>query len=438
MAAQPLPAATTISTLVGRLLKANETVQAKLKHAESKLDDLNHKIEYHAAEARTDVLTGLANRRAFQEEVTRRIVEYREMHKPFAMLILDIDRFKRINDVYGHPVGDEVLRVVGATLMANARSQDFVARYGGEEFTVLMPETSLDEARLQAELIRKAVENARFRVENESLVVTVSAGVAEVTPPGDVASLIQRTDEALYAAKQAGRNCVFLHDGTRLRASRTDQPQVQPAKAPMPKAAETPPAQPATATRVTTVAKAAKAQDDPNSETHSVRPDSIDLDLLGNLNNKTMFCQHVHRRIAEFNRGGATFSTILMGVDNYNQLIAEHGLATAELALGVVAQAIRDAVRGMDLVAKYDDRTFGLILPEAQLKNAICIGERLRKEVHRTGVMIDEQPIHFTISLGVVEVADGDEMATHLERAAAQLRLASSRGGNRTGFATSA
>jgi diguanylate cyclase (GGDEF)-like protein len=301
-----------------------------------------------------------------------------------------------------------------------------------------MPKTSLDEARLQAELIRKAVENARFRLEHETLVVTVSAGVAEITPPGDVASLIQRTDEAMYAAKQAGRNCVFLHDGTRLRPSRTDQAVEPPVPLPTPKLAEPPVAQTPAPARVPNVTRTAKPETEQDSDSFSVDPDSIDLDLLGNLNNKTMFCQHVHRRIAEFNRGGATFSTILLGVDNYNQLIADHGLATAELALGVVAQAIRDAVRVMDLVAKYDDRTFGLILPEAQLRNAICVGERLRKEVHRTGVMIDDEPVRFTISLGIVEVADGDEMATHLERAAAQLRLATSRGGNRTGFAASA
>ncbi len=196
--------------------------------------------------------------------------------------------------------------------------------------------------------------------------------------------------------------------------------------------------QPTRQSRVPRVTRAAKPDAETDRDTLPVEPDAIDLELLGNLNNKTMFCQHVHRRIAEFHRGGATFSTILLGVDNFNQLVADHGLASAELALGVVAQSIRDAVRVMDLVAKYDDRTFGLILPDAELKSAICIGERLRKEVQRFGVMVDDLPIHFTISLGVVEVADGDEMATHLERAAAQLRLAASRGGNRTGFATSA
>ena len=103
-------------------------------------------------------------------------------------------------------------------------------------------------------------------------------------------------------------------------------------------------------------------------------PENVDLDLLNNLNNKTMFCQQVHRRISEFNRGGSPFSTVLLSVDNYTHLTHEHGVPTAELALGVVAQAIRDRVRSMDMVAKYNETTFALILPGALLRHAVCIG----------------------------------------------------------------
>ena len=143
----------------------------------------------------------------------------------------------------------------------------------------------------------------------------------------------------------------------------------------------------------------------------------IDLEVLGNLNNKTMFCQNVHRRISEWNRGGSPFSTILLSIDNYSQLARDYGPQAADLALGVVAQTIRNSVRGMDLVARYDDKTFGLLLPDAVLRNAICIGERLRKDVRRTGIMIEGKTVHFTISLGIVEVSDGDVMASLLERA---------------------
>jgi PleD family two-component response regulator len=89
------------------------------------------------------------------------------------------------------------------------------------------------------------------------------------------------------------------------------------------------------------------------------------------------------------------------------------------------------------MVAKYSETTFALILPGALLRNAVCIGERLRKEIRRTGIMMNGQPMCFTVSLGIVEVADGDEMATHVERACAQLAQASKAGGNRTGFVAS-
>ena len=145
--------------------------------------------------------------------------------------------------------------------------------------------------------------------------------------------------------------------------------------------------------------------------------EGIDLEVLGNLNNKTMFCQNVHRRIAEWKRGGSPFSTILLSIDNHRQLVHDHGVLAADLALGVVAETIRNGLRGMDHVARYDEKTFGLVVPGALLRNALCIGERLRRDVRRTGIMIEGKTVHFTISLGIVEVADGDQMASLLERA---------------------
>ena len=93
-------------------------------------------------------------------------------------------------------------------------------------------------------------------------------------------------------------------------------------------------------------------------------------------------------------------------------------------------------LREMDLVARYNDTTFGLVLPKATLRDAVCIGERMRKTIGKTAVLVEGQEVRFTVSLGIVEVADGDEMATLVERARAELGLASTNGGNRSGFAT--
>ncbi|MHB0955669.1 MAG: GGDEF domain-containing protein [Pirellulaceae bacterium] len=445
LAAGPPHTAPAIATLVTRLMQANEEVQAKLTSAESKLEELTQKMAYHATEARTDALTGLANRRVFEEETVKRLSEFHATDHPFSIVILDIDHFKPINDAHGHLQGDEILRDVAVALLENVGGRDIVTRYGGEEFAILMPGVSIEHACRCAENLRETIAKTRFRCGDKGLDVTVSAGVAEVQASEDIVMLVHRADQAMYAAKHAGRNCVFWHDGItshplNQERARNQEPagdsveRDEPARSPEPIVA--------CKSRETTAVPATNPLSaEPSvilSQEDLLDAAGIDLESLGNLNNKTMFCQHVHRRISEWNRGGMSFSTILLSIDNYRQLRSDYGMQATELALGVIAQTIRSSLRGMDLVARYDDETFGLLLPDASLRNAICIGERLRKDVRNTGIAIEGKTVRFTISLGIVEVSEGDVMASLLERAAAQLAQASLRGGNRTGFAAKA
>jgi diguanylate cyclase len=438
LAAKPVHAAPAIATLVGRLMKANEEVQMKLTNAESKLDELTQEMAYHAAEARTDALTGLANRRVFEEETVKRLGEFRATNNTFSIAIVDIDHFKRVNDAHGHLLGDGLLRNVAVTLLENVGGRDVVTRYGGEEFAILMPGATVEDARRSAENLRETIEKSCFRSSDKTLEVTVSVGVAEVLSTEDVESLVHRADLAMYAAKHAGRNCVYWHDGVDSRCVHEELAEVSlDARVP----AE--PSEPMARKTLDTDAKqpANDVFPEPSvfiSDEELLDAASIDLKALGKLSNKTMFCQNVYRRIAEWKRGGSPFSTILLSIDNYRQLVHDYGAQAAELTVGVVAETIRNSLRGMDQVARYDEKTFGLVLPDAMLRNAICIGERLRSDVRRTGIMIDGKTVHFTISLGIVEVSDGDEMASLLERATTQLGQASLRGGNRTSFAAKA
>jgi diguanylate cyclase (GGDEF)-like protein len=169
--------------------------------------------------ATTDGLTGLVNHRYFQELFDSALARAERYGRELSLLLLDIDHFKSINDTYGHPVGDKVLRRVAAMVGENARRTDVVARYGGEEFAVLLDETTLDGAVLIAERIRQTVEADQLRCETGTFSCTVSIGVATYPrDAGQKSALIEYADQALYEAKGDGRNRVVTF--TSLRNSR--------------------------------------------------------------------------------------------------------------------------------------------------------------------------------------------------------------------------
>ncbi len=162
--------------------------------------------------AQTDPLTQLLNRRALTERITAEMERALRYDASLALLLLDLDHFKAVNDTYGHLVGDDVLRDVAALLTRTLRASDLAARYGGEEFVIVCPETSASEAEVVAERVRAAVAQTRFDLGNGlSCAMTVSAGVSAFPEDAsDENALIQTADNALYEAKRAGKNRVVL------------------------------------------------------------------------------------------------------------------------------------------------------------------------------------------------------------------------------------
>jgi diguanylate cyclase (GGDEF)-like protein len=156
-----------------------------------------------------DSLTGAANRRAFLKQGPRILRRSRSVGRTFAVLLFDLDHFKKINDTFGHSTGDDVLTAFCRVAQDNLRVTDFFARLGGEEFACILPDTSLDEALAVGERVRTAFGAARHRAGHEPLTATVSVGVA-VSTEGNLASLLAYADRALYRAKQNGRNRVEL------------------------------------------------------------------------------------------------------------------------------------------------------------------------------------------------------------------------------------
>ncbi len=181
-------------------------VNAEQAVINAKLIEANDRLERLAT---LDELTGLLNRRAALERLEEAWTAAARHGDPLSCILLDIDHFKRFNDLHGHAIGDFVLRELAATLCKAARKEETVFRFGGEEFLVVCPRTSEKQAAAAAERLRKAVEASVFQTGELQLSVTVSLGIAERTPAiSEPAALLRAADDALYAAKDAGRNCV--------------------------------------------------------------------------------------------------------------------------------------------------------------------------------------------------------------------------------------
>jgi diguanylate cyclase len=196
-----------------QLLEANRLLQQDLASAKDELQAQRRQLDAYMAEALTDPLTGMANRRKFDQELARRFTQWKQTATPLSLVLVDIDEFKKVNDEYGHVAGDVVLQQVAEVLLENVRANDLVARYGGEEFAMILPGTTLEEAKPVAERIRGAIADYCFQFGDSQTRVTVSAGLAEAMLINDSEVLVTRADAALYAAKEAGRDCCHFHDG---------------------------------------------------------------------------------------------------------------------------------------------------------------------------------------------------------------------------------
>lgn len=187
----------------------NHHLTDQLQKSTREIDTLRTSLESVRVESLTDALTGLANRRMFDETLRMRIEEARAQRSELCLLMCDIDHFKRFNDTWGHHTGDQILRFLASTLQSHARPDQLIARYGGEEFAMVMPRIPIKMASEIAESLRAAIQAKRLRRRstNEDLgQVTVSLGIARLQPGDTLPGLVERADACLYASKRNGRN----------------------------------------------------------------------------------------------------------------------------------------------------------------------------------------------------------------------------------------
>ncbi|MFM9865107.1 MAG: GGDEF domain-containing protein [Micropepsaceae bacterium] len=189
----------------------HKALEKELTTSSSEIKSLRQRLESIREESRVDSLTGLLNRRGFDERMIMALCGVAENNDQLCVLIGDVDHFKKFNDTWGHATGDQVLRLVAQCFKSNTKGGDTAARYGGEEFVVALPQTSLEGAITVAEHIRVAVESKKIvkRSTGETLgSITLSIGVAKHVPGEPIEDTLNRADACLYAAKRSGRNRV--------------------------------------------------------------------------------------------------------------------------------------------------------------------------------------------------------------------------------------
>jgi diguanylate cyclase len=393
---------------VSQLIDANKRMQQELESAEERLEAQAVQIESHAVEARTDPLTQVANRRALDDELQRCLADFERRGTPTTVMLLDVDHFKRFNDTHGHQAGDDALRTVARVVQQLIGDVGLVARYGGEEFAVVLAGRDVAKASTLFERARQAIGSTPIRVSAKELRVTSSAGVAEIMTGDTAVELVGRADEALYASKNAGRNCGHIHDGRTCRLLRLHEPLANPAPL---------------------MSTPDKIGDEWLYET-DIATEELYRESLPNVSSRPSFFDDLIRRMAQWRRTGTPLTVMLIQVDAYSRIVSDHGPTCADVVLRIASQFINASMRDMDHVARLSDDTFALLLPGAMLANGVAIAERLRVAVERCRLPRKAGTNWFTISAGVVQASEGDDMRRVLQRVRAALTSAVNQGRN--------
>lgn len=206
-----LRAVATLTVETARASERNRALEQQLSASTARIGKLRQSLAEVKQEVAVDALTGLVNRRAFDARLRRAVSRAKTEEAPLALLLLDVDHFKHVNDTYGHKVGDLVLRLVGRLLSDNVKGRDTAARYGGEEFAVILAGADLRAGAIVGEQMRAALDGKRLvnKGSGQHLRgVTVSVGVAQLRPGEAASAFVERADAALYQAKRDGRNRV--------------------------------------------------------------------------------------------------------------------------------------------------------------------------------------------------------------------------------------
>lgn len=376
-------------------------------------------------EVQRDQLTGLLNRRAFFDLAAKR-VEVATPELAAGLVFLDLDRFKMINDVFGHTVGDQVLRQFSRFLEAELAPTDLIARIGGDEFVVLL--TRYDRASIASDcqaLVATCSHMqpdlpARDRYSSSddgARSITVSAGLTFLDLPVDMSAAMGQADMAMYKAKELGRNRLVVADALQESLAKDGKsPKVEHFENVARVVTE----------RVTNMITimARKLIDEATRDANE--------DALTRLRNRRYLDEHLERDFEATTRYDRPLSVIFLDIDHFHDINMNFGWPSGDAVLRAFAQCLEGSVRNIDWCARYGGEEFIVVLPDTELDAARVIAERIRTNTEQLQVVsTDGRPIAVTASLGLASRAEDRTPRELIDRAAKATRAAKDAGRNR-------
>ena len=374
-----------VARVISRLMEANRHLDSRLSVAEAKLMEQSQQLRSHRVEARTDALTGLPNRRVFDEELQRLFDERRIFKKPACLIMIDIDHFKDFNDRHGHQAGDTCLKAVGEVIRQAVQPMGgIVVRYGGEEFSILFPNTEIFEAKIAAQRVNYKIDRMTVECCDVNLSVTASLGVAELFQDITPEDWLGRADRALYDAKRRGRNRACWNDSHGCHE----------------------------------IAK----------DLYVTLRDPVEASAASALARREAFLRDVDRRLAMFHREKQPIGMIMASIDPLDPTMREEvDFAEIEKA---VQEALQEVLRDMDHVCLLAENQFGALLPTATVIEAALVADRARDGVNQLRFETSHGVVHATVTCGVTEAKEGDDAFRLVGRAESCLRHVGKSGGN--------
>jgi diguanylate cyclase (GGDEF)-like protein len=326
--------------------------------------------------------------------------------------MIDLDHFGRVNSQYGHQGGDVILHQAASRIKQLVRGKDLVARYAGDSFAVLINESTLHDALPMAEKIRREIEAVEFSHGNRPLHVTASIGISQLRSDEPYAAVVGRAGAALEAARQAGGNLCFRHDGkecfpvSAAFQARENGSETSPTLATMwREAAESEPTHGAGRT--------------PGAK----RDEPV-------LSGRSLFMANLSRRMSEWKRGGPTVSVAIVRVDQFKELEQRFGPPARGFVNQVLSRLLEAATREMDERCEFEDGIFAILLPGTDEANALAVAERLGSQVRQCKVRIGADLWDLTASIGVVHSTIAFRVMDLMLSAESAMKRAADQGGD--------